>query len=381
MGDRSAVRRAADETEVAEIAVLLPPQQAGRLFAKPPRRSPVVPDGRVHRGGRMRETRTLLTGSSLVLAVALALPVTASAQAGKSAGVVTTLQGEALVTRVSTTQPAPLTLPLKFKEDVYAQDRVTTGDRSLVRILLGGKAVVTVREHSALTITETPDAATVSVSAGTIALAVAKERMRPGERIDVRTPNAVAGVRGTVLITEVTETQTPLGPQADSRFTLITGVVDVSLLDPTGRRTGSPFTLNALQTLGVTGFTLPSGARNITRAQAQSIANSFRANLKEPPTGSTQLITERHVEQVTNTSTVSGGTGGGGGVSDPFKTLVSQTITNPATRTVSGDDTRNGSNHNPATQATAAPPPPPPPPSCDCLTEGRSASRIFGTRR
>lgn len=320
----------------------------------------------------MRETRTLLTGSGLVLAVALALPVTASAQAGKSAGVVTTLQGEASVTRVSTTQPAPLTLPLKFKEDVYAQDRVTTGDRSLVRILLGGKAVVTVREHSALTITETPDAATVSVSAGKIALAVAKERMRPGERIDVRTPNAVAGVRGTVLITEVTETQTPSGPQADSRFTLITGVVDVSLLDPTGRRTGSPFTLNALQTLGVTGFTPPSGPRTITRAQAQAAANSFKANLNQPPTGSNQAITDRHVEQVSNTQT-GGGAGGGAGGGDPFKTLVTNNTgggNGNANGLVNGDDTRNGRGHNPSMDTGGgAPGKDKRQPICDCLSE------------
>src|SRR5712664_481223 len=95
------------------------------------------------RGGLMRHIRTLLTGSVMAAAVALALPLQAPAQEIKPAGVVTTLQGTATVTRVSTAQPGPQILPLKFKDPVQYQDRVETGDQSLARILLGGKAVVT----------------------------------------------------------------------------------------------------------------------------------------------------------------------------------------------------------------------------------------------
>jgi len=39
---------------------------------------------------------------------------------------------------------------------LFVQDRVITGDDSVARILLGGKAIVTVRERSSLTITEAP---------------------------------------------------------------------------------------------------------------------------------------------------------------------------------------------------------------------------------
>jgi hypothetical protein len=59
---------------------------------------------------------------------------------------------------------------------------------------------VTVRERSVLTITETANTATIDITAGRIALAVAKDRMRPGQSLDVKAPNAIAGVRGTVLI-------------------------------------------------------------------------------------------------------------------------------------------------------------------------------------
>src|SRR5437773_7531085 len=123
--------------------------------------------------------------------IALVLPSPAFAQATK-AGVVTTLEGKVTVTRVTL---APQ--PLKFKDDVFVNDKVTTGDQSIARMLLGGKAVVTVRERSTLTITEVPGKATIELDAGKIALAVARDKMQAGESIEVRTANAVAGVRGT----------------------------------------------------------------------------------------------------------------------------------------------------------------------------------------
>src|SRR5207344_1727505 len=130
---------------------------------------------------------------------------------------------------------------LKFKDNIFVQDRITTGEDSIVRILLGGKAVVTVRERSVLTISETPTTATVEVGSGKVAVAVAKERMRAGDSVEVKTPNAVAGIRGTVLIAEVS--QDPAG-RANTQFTLLTGIVDVSGLDATtGRPVGARVTL------------------------------------------------------------------------------------------------------------------------------------------
>ena len=82
-------------------------------------------------------------------------------------------------------------------------DRVVAGDRSLARLLLGGRAVVTVRERSALTITQIPSRTTIDLDSGKIAVAVAKDRMQPGDQIEVKTPNAVAAVRGTVFVVEV----------------------------------------------------------------------------------------------------------------------------------------------------------------------------------
>jgi len=137
------------------------------------------------------------------IAVALSLlaglwPGSVAAQATK-AGVVTTLEGNVTAARTTAAQP----VALQFKDDVFVNDRVVTGDRSLARLLLGGKAVVTVRERSALTINEVPGRSTIDLDSGKVAVAVAKDKMRPGEQIEVKTPNAVAAVRGTVFIAEV----------------------------------------------------------------------------------------------------------------------------------------------------------------------------------
>lgn len=136
---------------------------------------------------------------AIVIALLAGLwPGFVSAQATK-AGVVTTLEGNVTAARSTAAQP----VALKFKDDVFINDRVVTGDRSLARLLLGGKAVVTVRERSALTITEVPGRSTIDLDSGKVAVAVAKDKMKPGEQIEVKTPNAVAAVRGTVFIAEV----------------------------------------------------------------------------------------------------------------------------------------------------------------------------------
>lgn len=128
--------------------------------------------------------------------------VMAQASRGSSVGIVTTLAGEATVTRAD--RPAQA-LPLKFKDEVYFKDRISTKEHSITRVLLGGKSLVTVRELSDLTITEEPGRPSIlDLFGGKIAMAVAKLRMRPGESIEVRTPNAVAAVRGTVLVVDVT---------------------------------------------------------------------------------------------------------------------------------------------------------------------------------
>src|SRR5262249_53110290 len=178
-------------------------------------------------------------GFAWLLISLLLLPSTLLAQ-GEKAGVVTILEGNVTAKRVALPDP----VPLKFKDDVFLRDTVATGDKSLARMLLGGKAVVTVRERSVLTITEVPGKSTIDLESGKFALAVARERMRPGEEIQIRTPNAVAGVRGTVVITEVERqgAQATGGvPAAVTSFHVLRGTIVAQLLDANRSPFGNPF--------------------------------------------------------------------------------------------------------------------------------------------
>jgi len=135
-------------------------------------------------------TRWTAIAGLAVVAAALQ-PVAAPAQTSDAVGVVTTIDGRATVARPALASP----LSLKFKDDVFGRDRISTQENSLVRVLLGGKAILTVRELSEVTISEEPGRAVVTLPSGKVVLAVQKQRMRPGESIEIRTPNAVAATR------------------------------------------------------------------------------------------------------------------------------------------------------------------------------------------
>jgi FecR-like protein len=132
------------------------------------------------------------------------LPPPVAAQSSDAVGIVTTIDGRATVARPALPSP----LAIKFKDDVFGRDRISTQENSLVRVLLGGKAILTVRELSQVTISEEPGRAVVTLPDGKVVLAVDKKRMRPGESIEIRTPNAVAAVRGSLLSVSVTQGNT-----------------------------------------------------------------------------------------------------------------------------------------------------------------------------
>jgi hypothetical protein len=222
-----------------------------------------------------------------VLATAIATLATASfAAAQERAGVVTTLEGKVTVVRAA----SPELTPLKFRDAIFVRDRITTGKESFARILLGGKAVVTIREFSAVTITEVPGVATVAVGSGRVAVAVARERMRPGDLVEVRTPNAVAGIRGTVIVAEVFDAQR-------SVITVLKGVIDVARLDA-GRAAGPATVLNALQQVTITGPNPVSAPQPISIDAAQKMGADFRAAPpRSAPRASTAAVSQGEVER------------------------------------------------------------------------------------
>jgi hypothetical protein len=201
------------------------------------------------------------TLGSLSLAISAVIAVPAWSQ--DRVGVVTTAIGPVTVARASA--PAE---PLKFKDDIFLRDRVTTGEAAMTRILMGGKVVVTARERSTLTITEVPGLSTIDLSSGRIAVAVDKTRMKPGERVDVRTPNAIAGVRGTVLIVETLRNT--------SSVTVLRGLVEVVRLDrATGRGIGPVTPVGPQQAVTVRNDVLPARPHPVTRERAQQLSQEF----------------------------------------------------------------------------------------------------------
>ena len=170
---------------------------------------------------------------AMVAALTCMSPVLASAQSDESAGVVTTVNGDATLTRaVAAAQP----VSLRMRDEIFVRDRIQTRERSLVRVLLGGKALITVRELSVLTVTEEAGRVMVDLQSGKVGVAVVKARMRPGEIIEIRSPNATAAVRGTVFVVEVDPMQpgqAGSAPATTTRVHLFHGALDVSArLDP-----------------------------------------------------------------------------------------------------------------------------------------------------
>ncbi|HEY3101363.1 MAG TPA: FecR domain-containing protein [Methylomirabilota bacterium] len=221
-----------------------------------------------------------------VLASTIAtLALVSLATAQERAGVVTTLEGKVTVVRATAAEPSPL----KFRDAVFVRDRIATDKDSFARVLLGGRAVVTIREYSTVTITEVPGVATIDVAAGRVAVAVARERMRPGDLVEVRTPNAVAGIRGTVIVAEVFDAR-------HSVITVLKGVIDVTRLDA-GRLVGPSTILNALQQVTIGGaVSLPQPVSSDT---ARGLRDEFRtAPPRGAPVATTTAVGQGEMERV-----------------------------------------------------------------------------------
>jgi hypothetical protein len=183
-----------------------------------------------------------------LLVISLLCPLPTFAQQPQPAGVVTVLEGDVTARR------QPQTVALKFKDNVFVQDTVVTQEKSLARMLLGGRAVVTVRERSSVTINRVPPTEIITADAGSkFGLAVARERMGQ-DRMEIRTPNAIAGVRGTVVITDVSAPRG--GGAVTTDFYVLRGSITVQQLNPPG----PPVTVNTLQRASISGSNPPSTA-------------------------------------------------------------------------------------------------------------------------
>jgi len=196
---------------------------------------------------------------TLVLSLFLIFPELALGQ--KPVGVVTALKGSAQLTR-ATTQTA-----LAFKDGVILRDIIDTREESLARILFGGKSTVTIRELTRLEVREEilPSGAIRSVhdlSSGAILINVARKLLRPGDEVVIRTPNAVAAIRGSTIFVE------------HSNPTTITILSGSAIVTPNG---GQPITLIAGQRITLT--TLTTGA--VVSSDIQTISDEDAEQIQQ----------------------------------------------------------------------------------------------------
>jgi len=129
----------------------------------------------------------------------------------------------------------------------------------------------------------------VDVASGRVAVAVARERMRPGDLVEVRTPNAVAGIRGTVIVAEVFDPR-------HSVITVLKGVIDVTRLDA-GRLVGPSTILNALQQVTIGGAV--SSPQPVSSDTARSMRDEFRTvPPRGAPVATTAAVSQGEMERV-----------------------------------------------------------------------------------
>ena len=249
----------------------------------------------------MMTTTTMTRVLGTLLALTISIPAAAWSQ--ERVGVATTVVGPVTITHVATS-PAPL----KFKDDVLLNDRVTTGEKAFARVLLGGKAIVTARERSTITITEAPGVSTIDLTSGRIAVAVDKSRMRPGDVVEIKTPNAISGVRGTIVVAEVLN--------GISTITVLRGLVDVYRRDPaTGNAIGPATPVGVRETVTVKAGVLPTRPQTISVDTARNLSDDFSAPVR--PVSPANTIVADEVARATNLiGSLTGGNGANPGKDD-----------------------------------------------------------------
>ncbi len=212
-------------------------------------------------------------------AIVLASPAAVSAQSSR-VGFVMTMEGDVAVSRL-----APTRLDrLAPHDDVSVNDRINLGDAAFVQLSLGrDKAVLAIRERSTITITEVPGKSTINVEAGAAALIVDTTKVRPGELLELRTPNASLGLMGTlsgsgerdnIAIAELGGAGTC---HMTSKFTVLGGMGSVTAPDPaTGRWIELQAMLMPWESVMVSACTGPGKIGAVSRAEVDALTVSYR---------------------------------------------------------------------------------------------------------
>jgi len=136
--------------------------------------------------------------AAVVVSLLIALPSLAHAQS-QPIGAIAALVGEGTITHAVRAERAPA----KVRDQVYVRDRIETAQRSVIRVLMGGRVTITIRERSIVTITDDPMRTRVDLESGTLAFKVHEGGLRAGEVAELLTPNTITGIRGSLVVAEV----------------------------------------------------------------------------------------------------------------------------------------------------------------------------------
>jgi len=144
---------------------------------------------------------------SIILAVfALILGAAAAYAADEPVGRVSVVKGSATVVHAGSATPARLTA----NSPVFAKDRINTGGRSKVKMVMNDESVVTLGPDAEMVVTEfvyTPGTNTrkssLQLVKGAVRSFISKFFTGIGSNFEVHTPTAVAGARGTHNLVQV----------------------------------------------------------------------------------------------------------------------------------------------------------------------------------
>lgn len=151
-------------------------------------------------------------------AIWILLPFASSAQP-REAGVVITLTGSATLSRAGSSQS------LRFRDSLFNGDTITTAANSTLRVLLACTAIATARERSAWSLVATEGRAGLTLSDGRMGLTIARQLMTQDDFLQVRTPNALAAVRGSSVVVDVHRNAPGAG--ITSLFSVLSGPLEV----------------------------------------------------------------------------------------------------------------------------------------------------------
>jgi hypothetical protein len=148
---------------------------------------------------------------------------------------------------------------LKINDDVFLQDTITTGDGARMEMVLDSTVLVSMPERTVVTISEVSGRGTLDLDAGQLTVNVRGDRPQSGQALEIRTPNAVATLRGGARLRVETVSPAPQSRSSVTHIDVLDGNITVVINVDFGNQllyrgaTPSPIDMGPNQGLTITG--------------------------------------------------------------------------------------------------------------------------------